>query len=94
MYEKPQYLTPDGYKRSRNNPNKETPDEAAEIRKTLQDYKAKQKQKEMISRINAPATPSLSPVPARLSAPRKKGGISEKSAQLIAMAIKDLLRNK
>jgi hypothetical protein len=71
MYEKPQYLTKDGYKRLGKNPNK---DGAHPL--VLKKTKA-QTVREIQMRI-----------------PYKGKGISEQAAKLIAMALKDMLKDK
>jgi hypothetical protein len=86
MFEKPQYLTPDGYKRSARNPlNK------GQLRDSVKSGSDRQ-----------PATSAKpqSPLPflpdprKALTVGKKKQVISDKAARLIAMAIKDMLRQK
>ncbi|HMA64676.1 MAG: hypothetical protein ACM31E_08380 [Fibrobacterota bacterium] len=97
MYEKPQYLTPDGYRRAKKNPFKSglPLKEAAERlakKNTLQKNEQSQPQ-------------SLSPQPVKPHVAnflRKKDGkdgikrpaMSEEAAQLIAAAISNLLKSK
>jgi len=98
MYEKPQYMTPDGYRRAKKNPFKSglPLKEAAErLAKTESKGPADstQSQKSNGSR-------NVSPQVARFlkikqgTLPNKQPAMSEKAALLIAEAIKSLLKSK
>jgi len=93
MYEKPEYLTPDGYKRSPKNPLGSGEDLGTDIRKTIQEYRALQKKKQLLSTMTSPNQPLL-PSGTSPQLPRKaRKGMSEKTARLIAMVLKDLLKS-
>lgn len=87
MYEKPLYPTPDGYKRSQNNPYRKKclREEVEELKRQIR------KQDEPTPAGLQPNTPQKS---AALNSARRKVQLSEKAAQLIASAIKTLLRSK
>ena len=88
MYEKPQYLTPDGYKRASQNPyGKET-----NVLTTLRAQRAALLKQQ--AALEAPAQNGVT-APLRLLNQRpKKKTLDEKSARLIAEAIKSMLHSK
>jgi hypothetical protein len=96
MYEKPQYLTPDGYKRTNSGSSKEhnikdsisKPVNAEKIQELLRMKKFLNQSSTSKKSTNANLNQSEKNI-------TKKGGlqISDKAAKLIALAIKDMLRS-
>jgi len=89
MYEKPLYPTPEGYRRVNKNPYKKNclKDEVM----ALLEQKARLQKNSIPKSIDSKQLPLNSTL---LSYPKKKGQMSEKTAELITQAIKSLLRSK
>jgi hypothetical protein len=92
MYEKPLYPTPDGYRRSDKNPNKNhcLKDEVL----ALLAQKARLQKNNQIPDEKSNTDNQSSQKARLLQCSKKKVQISEKSAQLLAQAIKSLLKSK
>ena len=95
MYEKPQYLTPDGYRRLSKSPSKD-----GNLKKEISDflaYKIYRNGTNQVSTNNQlQNTKSVNPYVARFlrSKHQVQPAISENAAKLIALAIKGLLKSK
>lgn len=98
MYEKPQYLTPDGYKRASKNPFKDGSNKSDQKKTGGDSYlRTLIEQKKKLTKSSETAKVSVekgSSVVQRTQGGRNSVGISEKAARLIALAIKDLLNSK
>jgi len=95
VYEKPQYPTPNGYRRMSENPcrkgskSREIADFLARNGHLRESIPAKQEQKSHSS-----FKPGINPNVARILKCREKPGISDEAAKLIAASIKSLLQSK
>jgi hypothetical protein len=98
MYEKPQYLTPDGYKRASKNPFKGGSNKSDQKKTDGDSYlRALIGQKKNLVKASELQKESFDKKPSAIQRPqgvRNGVGISEKAARLIALAIKDLLNSK
>jgi hypothetical protein len=96
MYEKPQYPTPDGYKRLSGNPYKTNgmKDEIHDLisqKNKIKKFDTENNQKQSSAQQVKSVKPAVAQFLQRMN---KKPPISEKAALLIAQAIKGLLHSK
>ena len=90
MYEKPQYPTPDGYRRLSRNPSKD-----GSLKREISDlitHKSISKQVSPDPRLSGSGT--INPNVARYLRSKQQPAISENAAKLIALTIKGLLKSK